>query len=241
MKLLAWTMGIGSAAVVHGGIITFGGWFFVHDEEDAAKLQEVELIGPEDVAEDEEEAKEEEQADPEEETMETETEEAPDAAEIIHNLELSALAATPALDDASLSALEQALHGQLGSGDFSDGVSFASGGRIGGTGDADAFAGKKLEDIFNLTEIDQKPRVVYQASPLYPGEMRGKKVDGVVTLIFVVDAAGKVQNPRVEKSSHPAFEKPALDAIKQWKFEPAVKGGERVNCKMRQTIRFQAS
>ena len=64
---------------------------------------------------------------------------------------------------------------------------------------------------------------------------------GVVSVIFVVDASGKVVNPRIEKSSNAAFEKPALDAVKQWKFEPAVKGGQRVACTMRQPIRFQPS
>jgi protein TonB len=82
---------------------------------------------------------------------------------------------------------------------------------------------------------------VFQAAPVYPSAMRGKKVEGLVTVVFVVDPSGKVATPRVEKSTHPVFEKPALDAVKQWKFEPAVKGGQRVACKMRAPIRFQPS
>ena len=56
-----------------------------------------------------------------------------------------------------------------------------------------------------------------------------------------MDASGKVADPRVEKSNNAAFEKPALDAVRKWKFEPAVKGGQRVSCKMRVPIRFQPS
>ncbi len=236
---LGWLMGFLWAVLVHAGILLFGGWFFLDDEQDHGTTQEVELLSEDDAAQEEEE-KEDQPEPSDEEQMEAETEEPPDAAEIIRNLELSAVAAAPALDDASLGAIEAALSGQLGGGAFSDAVSFASGGRIGGTGDPNAF-GEKLDDIFSLTEIDQKPRAIFQAAPIFPSTMRGKKVEGVVTLIFVVDPSGKVTNPRVEKSSHPAFDKPALDAIKQWKFEPAVKGGERVNCKMRQSIRFQPS
>jgi protein TonB len=55
----------------------------------------------------------------------------------------------------------------------------------------------------------------------------------------VVGTDGKVQSPKVAKSSHSAFEQPALDALKQWKFEPGVKGGQRVACKMRVTITFK--
>ena len=100
---------------------------------------------------------------------------------------------------------------------------------------------EKLESAFSLAEIDQKPRPVFQAAPVYPSEMRGKKVEGVVSVLFIVDAAGKVTNPRVEKSSHTAFDKPAMEAVKKWKFEPAIKGGQRVACKMRVPIRFQPS
>jgi protein TonB len=73
----------------------------------------------------------------------------------------------------------------------------------------------------------------------FPQEMRSKSVEGVVTLIFIVDETGRVVNPRVEKASHPAFEAPALEALRQWKFEPAVKSGKRVSCRMRVPMRFQ--
>jgi TonB family protein len=230
-------VGIVFAASLHVAFILFGGLLFMKDEEDEGTLQEVELLA-EDIApeKEEEEEKEEETA----EELETEAEEVPDVAEIIENLELSALDEAPALEAASLGAIEQALSGQAFGGDFADALSFASGGRIGGTGSAGALD-EGLEDAFSLAEIDQKPRAIFQSTPLYPAEMRGKKLEGVVTVIFVVDSSGKVANPRVERSTHPAFEKPALDAVKQWKFEPGVKGGKRVGCKMRVPIRFQPS
>ena len=175
------------------------------------------------------------------EEIETGAEQAPDAGEVIRNLEVASTDTAPALEAASLSAIEAALSGQaIGGGDFAESLSFASGGRIGGTGKAGALD-DKAEGAFSLDEIDQKPRPIFQGAPIFPSEMRGKKVEGVVTVIFVVDSSGKVVDPRVEKSSHPAFEKPALDAVKQWKFEPAIKGGQRVGCKMRVPIRFQPS
>jgi protein TonB len=50
-----------------------------------------------------------------------------------------------------------------------------------------------------------------------------------------------VRNPQVEKSTNPAFERPALDAVRQWKFEPGTRNGQRVEFKMRQPITFRAS
>ncbi len=232
-------LGIFCAVFAHGCILLFGGLLFGTGKENQGTLQQVELLSAEDL-----ETKKDEKEDPEPaveraEEIETEVEEVPDAAELLRSLEL-APAAEPALDAASLSAIEMALSGQLGAGDFADSVDFASGGRIGGLGKTGA-SDAELESAFSLSEIDQNPRAIFQATPLYPAELRSKKLEGAVTVIFVVDASGKVTNPRVEKSTHPAFDRPALDAVKQWKFEPGLKSGQRVGCKMRVGIRFQPS
>jgi protein TonB len=230
--------GLFLAVTFHAVVIVFGGILFLRDDDDKGTLQEVDLVSAEDVKEDKKEEKKDEPK-PSDEELTTEEEPPPDAAELMRNLELAPLQAQPELEAASLGAIADALNGLgAGNGDFGNALSFSSGGRIGGTGKAGALE-ETLGGAFSLSEIDQKPRVIFQAAPLFPSEMRGKKVEGEVSVLFIVDAGGKVTDPRVEKSSHPAFEKPALDAVRQWKFEPAVKGGKRVPCKMRQPFRFQ--
>jgi len=233
---LAWLLGLLCAILLHAGVVLFGGLVFGHGEDGKTRLTQVDLLATDDTAEKPKPPEEK----PPEEPIESTTEKAPDAAEILRNLEQPVVNSAPALEAVSLGALEQALNGGGAGGDFGAALSLASGGRIDGKGKGGVLD-EQMESAFGLSEIDQKPRAVYQAAPLYPNEMRGKKIEGVVTLLFVVDASGKVSNPRVEKSTHPAFEKPALDALKQWKFEPAVKGGQRVGCKMRLPMRFQAS
>ena len=214
-------LGIVGAVVVHILILLFGGIFFMHDEDGAAKTREVELLS------------EVEQA------KKDEVEEIPDSAEVVRSLEAAPVNSAPALAEASLAAIEQALNGQgAAGGDFAAVMDFRSGGVIGGKGTG-AMGEEKIDEAFSLSEIDQSPRKVYHIDPSYPGELRGKRIDGSASVIFVVDAAGKVTSPRIEKSAHPAFDKPALDAVKQWKFEPGVKGGARVACRMRVSIRFQ--
>jgi TonB family protein len=235
---MAVVLGFLIAVVLHAAFLLFGGLLIPQAKPDQGTLQKVELFSQDEVEQaKKEEQKEEEKAESDEE-IKVEDEEAPDAAEIIRSLEMTP-AATPKLDAASLSAIEDALRGIGSSGSFAQSVSFNSEGRLWGTGSSAVGAGNTLDDAFSLAEIDQKPRAIFQTSPQFPSEMRSKKVEGQVTLIFVVDASGKVADARVEKSSHPAFEKPALDAVRQWKFEPGVKGGQRVACKMRVPIRFQ--
>ena len=53
-----------------------------------------------------------------------------------------------------------------------------------------------------------------------------------------IDEKGNVTEPEVEKSSNPAFEKPAIAALKKWKFKPAKSDGAPVAIKVSIPIKF---
>jgi protein TonB len=222
------------ALVVHAAILAFGGLLMPEARAKPATTTEVDLVGDEPAAEKKPEPKPEPQEPP------VEPEKPPESADLLKNLDVPTPADMPALDAASLGAIEQALAGGGGDGSFGDALSFASGGHIGGLGKGGA-GDDAAANAFSMAEIDQKPRLLVNPQPIYPSQMRGKKVEGTVSVIFVVDEHGRVVEPRIEKSSHPAFERPALDAVRQWKFEPAVKAGQRVSCRMRAPLRFQPS
>jgi len=164
--------------------------------------------------------------------------EPPPPAPIMENVNVAApqMDDAPALAPMSLSDLESALAPGGGGGMFGGGGGFQSG-RIGGKGSPGG-TGTDMDQAFSMADLDQKPRAVYQPAPAYPASLRSRKIDGVVTVLFVVDSNGRVTNAKVEKSSDPAFDKPALDAVRKWKFDPAMKEGRKVSAKMRAPIRF---
>ncbi|HWB19706.1 MAG TPA: energy transducer TonB [Phycisphaerales bacterium] len=221
------------AIFFHAAILLFGGIFFLHKHEDFHNLQVVDLLKDEDVKKDEK------KDEPKPEEIKQDEDQAPDAAKEMEKIEMAAPPGDPQLSAMSLGDMDALLNGQPGDASFGGGMDFQSGSLTGTRKGGDG--GSSVDDAFSLAEIDQKPQAIYQASPQYPSEMRGKKVEGLVTLIFIVDASGKVSNPKIEHSSNPVFEKPALEAVRKWKFEPAVKGGERVACKIRVPIRFPPS
>lgn len=104
---------------------------------------------------------------------------------------------------------------------------------------AAADVGKAL-DSFDVSELEQRPQPVSQVSPGYPAELRKAKIEGTVTVAFVVTEDGRVDDPRVEKSSRPEFEKYAIEAIRKWRFKPGMKEGKPVQCYLRQPFRFRA-
>ncbi len=97
--------------------------------------------------------------------------------------------------------------------------------------------GKDVDELFSIADLDQKPRVIYQPAPRISKELR-KKAPGEVYIIFVVDKDGRVSNPMIQKSTDPIFEKPALDAVKQWKFDPGKRNGQAVRFRMRVPVSF---
>lgn len=86
--------------------------------------------------------------------------------------------------------------------------------------------------VASPTTADRRPDVpakpVKSVAPKYPRELNKLGVRGTVLLRFVVDREGRVQNPEIVKSDHPGFETPALEAIRGWRFSPAIQDGKPV-------------
>lgn len=89
-----------------------------------------------------------------------------------------------------------------------------------------------------LAQTREPPVPVRTVPPEYPNELRRDGVSGVVTVKCTIDAQGNVTEPEVEKSSNGAFEKPALAALKKWKFKPAKQDGAAVPVKISIPIKF---
>ncbi len=95
------------------------------------------------------------------------------------------------------------------------------------------------DEAFDVTDLEKRPEAVSQVAPAYPAELKKSKVEGVVTLLFVLDETGRVEDPRVENSTRPEFEKPALEAIRKWRYSPGMKDGQAVRTYIKVPIRFR--
>ncbi|MEO7346669.1 MAG: energy transducer TonB [Opitutaceae bacterium] len=84
----------------------------------------------------------------------------------------------------------------------------------------------------------EPPVPVRTVAPEYPPELRREGVSGLVMVKCTIDESGNVVDPQVEKSSNMAFEKPAVDALKKWKFKPAKQDGTPVAIKVSIPIKF---
>jgi len=92
-------------------------------------------------------------------------------------------------------------------------------------------------DLAGMGEFDQKPRILMRPAPSFPSKLK-KRAPATVRVKFIVDTNGRVQNPRVDTTTDPAFNRAALEAVRQWKFEPATHKGQPVAYPMRVPITF---
>ncbi len=78
-----------------------------------------------------------------------------------------------------------------------------------------------------------------QVPPSYPRRAERLQIEGFVMIEFTITPDGSVIEPVVIESEPPnVFDKAALQAIIQWKFEPRMENGQAVKSQARQRIEF---
>ena len=69
------------------------------------------------------------------------------------------------------------------------------------------------------------PALIYRVEPVYPGVAVSANIEGTVILEAIVDEEGRVESVKVLRSLS-VLDKPALDAVKQWRYSPVLLNGK---------------
>jgi TonB family protein len=83
---------------------------------------------------------------------------------------------------------------------------------------APAMAQQDIKQDNKIDELTRKPKT--RVSPVYPELARRMSITGTVRLAVVVAPNGQVKTTKAI-GGHPILVNAAMDAMKQWKFEPA--------------------
>jgi TonB family protein len=87
----------------------------------------------------------------------------------------------------------------------------------------DIAAGRAKTEAYLLRDHpDSQIALVRGVRPIYPESLRAKNVAGSTTLRCLVDRDGNVATVTIVSATEPAFGTAAADAVRQWKFAPAV-------------------
>jgi protein TonB len=92
----------------------------------------------------------------------------------------------------------------------------------------------------SLEQVDRAPQAALTPLPPYPPWARARRLTGMVTLKFVVDAEGAVRDVAVDSvDGDDRFGPVAVEAVAGWKFQPAVYEGKKVAVRVSQRVRFR--
>jgi TonB family protein len=83
------------------------------------------------------------------------------------------------------------------------------------------------------------PVLVSQVNPEYTPEAKAAKVHGAVAVNLWVDEHGKVQHVRVVRGPSSGLDEKAIDAVRQYKFKPAIEDGKPVMVALNVEVNFQ--
>jgi TonB family protein len=85
----------------------------------------------------------------------------------------------------------------------------------------------------------REPRRIRSASPLYPDSAKEARVGGVVILEITIAPQGHVAEATVLRGVHPDVDRAAVDAVKDWVYEPTRVRGVAVPVIMTVTVSFR--
>jgi TonB family protein len=103
---------------------------------------------------------------------------------------------------------------------------------------ADAHTEGEDEPVFNLGDGITPPKVIHQVSPRPDSGQQGFRISGVVLIGLVVSSHGLPVRVHVVRSVDKDIDQSAIDAVTQWRFEPARKGDKPVAVRLTIEIRF---
>ena len=89
-------------------------------------------------------------------------------------------------------------------------------------------APQKSGGVFRIGGGVSAPRAVYAPDPEYSDEARKEKIEGVCVLYVVVGPDGLPRDIQVQRVLGHGLDEKAIEAVRQWKFEPALKDGKPV-------------
>jgi len=102
------------------------------------------------------------------------------------------------------------------------------GGVIGGMGGAPPPPKPKLNGPLRVGGNVQAARIINRVQPVYPPLARQTRISGTVRLHAIIGKDGTIQSLEV-MNGHPLLQQAALDAVRQWRYQPTLLNGDPVD------------
>ena len=125
---------------------------------------------------------------------------------------------------------------------FAGGIGSGSGGGIGsgrGPGVGPGYGGGLGGGVYRVGGGVSAPRAIYAPDPEYSEEARKAKYQGTIVLWTVIGPDGRVHDTRVQRTLGMGLDQKAIEAVRKWRFQPAMKDGHPVAVQVNIEVNFR--
>lgn len=122
------------------------------------------------------------------------------------------------------------------------GIGSGNGGGIGageGVGVGPGIGGGYGGGVYRVGGGVSAPRAIYAPDPQYSDAARKARFQGTVVLWTIVGPDGRARDLRVSRSLGMGLDEKAIEAVRQWKFTPALKDGRPVAVQINIEVNFR--
>jgi TonB family protein len=122
------------------------------------------------------------------------------------------------------------------------GIGSGSGGGVGsgrGPGVGPGWGGGIGGGAYHVGGGVSAPKVIYRVEPEFSEEARKNKWQGTVILRVIIGVDGKTHDISVQRSLGMGLDEKAIEAARQWRFEPGEKDGKPVPVEVSMEINFR--
>jgi TonB family protein len=108
-----------------------------------------------------------------------------------------------------------------------------------GGGYGDGWGGNIGGGVYQIGGGVSEPKVIYSVDPEFSDEARRAKYQGVVLIALIVDKDGNPQSVHVARALGMGLDEKAMEAVRQFKFKPALREGKPVACYATVEVNFR--
>ena len=101
-------------------------------------------------------------------------------------------------------------------------------------------AAETSKAVYKVGKDVSAPKLISSKEPEFPESEKGRKgkFEGTCLLGFVVDESGMPQDVHVVRSLRQDFDEKAIEAVRQYRFQPATKAGAPVAVSLKVEVKF---
>ena len=96
-----------------------------------------------------------------------------------------------------------------------------------------------IGQVYTVGKGVSAPVPIFKPEPPYTAQARAAKIQGVVNLSAIIGADGSVKDVSVLRPLDSGLDQNAVDTIKTWKFQPALKASQPVACHVNVEVQFK--